>query len=759
LKKRLKIILWTLISLPLVLACMLVGALVFVIQYPGRVLTPQSLSWVASKLKPHGIDVSWSDLKVSANTPKFFQPELAFHWKNLHYSQGPATRPSLVSDLGSADFEASLDFRRFPPRLSVLGPIQVQDAAISLDTSSASSEPAGSPKKSGDIQFPSFLANTEIKPISIQISSWKVQPGLQGTLNVESHVEGDHSFWTVSGDEKTYGHFQFHAKTPWKSVSGPIDLDGQVNLLASAKFPKPVEMKLSGSTDEKLTQIHLLVDAKVRDPVNHVQNVALNACRLDLFRQDADTKKVLLAIDCPLFVTLDPFGFKQLSKVELENKMALVLKAKLRTDNYEKLMSSPLNADATLSLASYQPMKNEKGFKTFGKLTASGVAFLQQPYKKWKVDSKVDLKLAIGEFQDIVRLLDKSAYSVPAPFHVLRGRIDLAIKGDVSPESATLPLVLSTRLASYQQSLNIDNTGTLKVSREHIDLVLNSELSQVQLVLPHIDLKGLPKVFPDSRIHEFAQKSTTAKGALFTYKVHVQTKAEPVKILTNLASAPVPIHLNLQLNSGEKPLGEINVGQFPVDVFHRKATIQKFDLTLEEKKMPISGSVRVDNPQYTVYVAMKGTVDQPVFQFSSEPALGKQDIISVLLFGKTSSDLDSDQSDSVGNTGAAVSERTLGLASLYLLSATPIQSVGYDPATGSVSTVVTLGSGTSLMVAGNQSSAPTVGIRKRLGRNFSITTEVTNTGMDTSGSLLTNTTAAQTGAEAVAALLEWRHRY
>jgi hypothetical protein len=50
-----------------------------------------------------------------------------------------------------------------------------------------------------------------------------------------------------------------------------------------------------------------------------------------------------------------------------------------------------------------------------------------------------------------------------------------------------------------------------------------------------------------------------------------------------------------------------------------------------------------------------------------------------------------------------------------------------------------------------------VGVRKRLGKNFSITTELTSGGLDQSGSLAGSST--QNSQKAVAALLEWRHRY
>jgi autotransporter translocation and assembly factor TamB len=379
--------------------------------------------------------------------------------------------------------------------------------------------------------------------------------------------------------------------------------------------------------------------------------------------------------------------------------------------------------------------------------------------KNWKIKSNLDVNLAIAEFQDLVKILDKTPFAVPAPLRVLKGSIAFTAQGSVNPKQGTVPVQFHTKLKSAQQSLLIDNTGVFsftKIDRKtHMDLKMDALLTDIELTLPHIDLKGIPKVIPDSRIT--TKMATASRDAIFSYEIHVHTADKPIQIVTNLASAPLPIHVDVNLDSKGPPLGHIKVDAFPVDVFHRKVLVEKFDLDLEPKKMPISGTVKVTYPQYTVFVSMKGTADQPVFQFASEPALAQADIISVLLFGKTSDDLDADQSDSVGSTRAAVSERTMDLASLYLLSATPIQSVGYDPTTGTLSTTVTIGEGTSLNVAGGQGSLQTVGVRKRLGKNFSITTEVTSGGLDQSGSLAG--TNNQNSQKALAALLEWRHRY
>jgi hypothetical protein len=95
---------------------------------------------------------------------------------------------------------------------------------------------------------------------------------------------------------------------------------------------------------------------------------------------------------------------------------------------------------------------------------------------------------------------------------------------------------------------------------------------------------------------------------------------------------------------------------------------------------------------------------------------------------------------------AAAAGRGLDLASLYLLASTPVESVGYDPQTGAVSARFRIASGTSLNVSkSQQEDMESIGIRKRIGSNWSIVTQQGN--------------PADPTDKSVSALLQWSHRY
>ncbi len=86
--------------------------------------------------------------------------------------------------------------------------------------------------------------------------------------------------------------------------------------------------------------------------------------------------------------------------------------------------------------------------------------------------------------------------------------------------------------------------------------------------------------------------------------------------------------------------------------------------------------------------------------------------------------LTADQASSVGNTRAAVQNNALNLASMYLLASTPVESIGYDPITGSFNAKIKLADGTSVTVGTDFSQVNQLGFRQRLGSNWAINTYV-----------------------------------
>ena len=121
----------------------------------------------------------------------------------------------------------------------------------------------------------------------------------------------------------------------------------------------------------------------------------------------------------------------------------------------------------------------------------------------------------------------------------------------------------------------------------------------------------------------------------------------------------------------------------------------------------------------------------------------------VLLFGERLESLGGGEAESVGRTRAAIADRAVGLASLYLLTSTPVEMVSYDPETQAFSAEFRLGSGTSLSLGSDAESRGHIGFRKRLSRFWAITTDCARPS--------TGTPSSETSS--LSAFLEWSCRY
>ena len=130
---------------------------------------------------------------------------------------------------------------------------------------------------------------------------------------------------------------------------------------------------------------------------------------------------------------------------------------------------------------------------------------------------------------------------------------------------------------------------------------------------------------------------------------------------------------------------------------------------------------------------------------SSDPPLAESDIISVLLFNQTASELDSSDTSSVASTQSAVANRALGIFTILTLSSTPIEAVNFNPATGIYSARVKLGNGLTATVGTDWDKSQEVALRKRLGRNFVLSTVFQ--------------TDQATNEQSTKTLIEWFKRY
>ena len=385
---------------------------------------------------------------------------------------------------------------------------------------------------------------------------------------------------------------------------------------------------------------------------------------------------------------------------------------------------------------------------------------------RMRIRQRIDANVTVPRFEDLVAFLAGGPFAVPAPLAALKGglRASFTDRGDPSSDRIEFDYQARGDLSGEKQKLKFhvsgDGTAARLMTKERsIKARAAVTFDDVALQLPHLDALRMPKVTLDPRIksahskeaeRETAESRRHAEVAGSTSAVALELSvgtARPIMLYSDLAKTPVPVALDLKL---EKPpglvTGAVGVKSFDVEFFRRNATVDHLTLTFRpaSKLVGLDGLIKYKAAEAMISIRLLGTTDKPQVVFESDPPLGQSDIIAMLVFGKSPDELDADQAATVANSQTAMSDEAFGLASLYLFASTPIQFVGYDPATKSYTMKFRIPGGETLSINSDFDTTKSVQLRRRLSRHFAIVAEAVN---------------SQTEGNGVVTLLEWFTRY
>ncbi len=481
--------------------------------------------------------------------------------------------------------------------------------------------------------------------------------------------------------------------------------------------------------------------------------VAANGCEVAWHRQSNRSVQSEISADCGLWATLPLPSPVELPSLKPPLGFEGKLHAKFETSESPS-PSSHWKGDARLAVDAFRWSVAETG-PVIVTARASGIP--SEFPKGSEMEAHLETSIEVHDFRELVKLLDPSSLAIPAPANALEGKILVDARGNGDLHTYSIPFTARTELHSMNggpQRLNTKSRGEFRVEEGIPRVVASVELTDVAVALPRLNLERPPQLFPDSRITTRRQRLADSMERPFDYEVVLKTPpGHPIRVVTNLAKAEVPISLQIRLAEGEDPTGSVKIEQFPLRLFNRDAEIKSFKILLEpqirdygESKGTVDGVLQVNYTDYIVKVLVTGPMERPEIHLTSDPPLAEDQLYAVLVFGRPLEELDSDEGTSVGNVRAAVADGAVGFASLYLLAATPVESVGYDSTSGVFSAKVRLGEGTSLNVGGSETGLQRVGIRRRLTRHWTVTTDV-----------LSSTTGAND--RSVSAFLEWVNRY
>ncbi len=779
-------------GLLIAVTCLLVllgAGLLAIWERPSIVINPRTLVWAQRYAPKLGYELKWDSVKVEATSPSFWVKGLSLDFTGLSVK---AADGSLDGRFGKAEARVIADLAGFKLRLTEAGPVTILGGRLSLDPNRSLPKPdsKGSSSAAGQGFFPEWMASAHMNSIRIELDHWSLSmeegTDASGSLKLKN-LEGKKGWsWDAKVRERMTGSAAHWARIELKAETGlQQDWINPKNARARAigrfadgrRAEALLDVRRGRGEDELIYEVagnwfdhgRLAVlkthgklspnaisgelDATARRYNSFVPKLALQGCAYSFSRVADDRNQGDLKFDCPMAAAIDFPPVPGLPSLKVPTESHAKLQANLRT-SFPPSGDKPVKGDVRLDLGPmFTPLAEGSG-TIVAQLDGIPVQFPE----KWKLDTDVNVKLSVPKFESVVTELHTTRWAIPAPFNILVGNAEFGASGKVDLNRAKLPLYLRTRLLSKYQRVDIDGTGELVLenlihkNKQGVFQFL-VDLSDVQLALPRLSSTELPpRLVPDPRIVSFLKASKAAldeAAASFRYNVHVKTPgATPVRLTSNLAKSPVPVSLDLGFESGREMAGSVSIGGFPVEFFRRKAVVERFLVRFNpiDGRRILDGSIRVDYTDYTIRILVFGEADSPKIKLISDPPVAEDQLIAVLLFGKPLQELDPEQTESIGQTRSAIANQAVGLGSMFLLASTPIESVNFDPETRSFGAKVKLGSGTSLNVGQDQDAHGHVGVKKRLSRYWTITTDVARSTTTPSGS-------------SASAFLEWSNRY
>jgi hypothetical protein len=740
----------------LILVATLLLGLTCVLKWPSLIFNDRTLGWVANYARAKGISLSWTQWHLSIESLTFFEKHLTLEATDLCVG---LTDQTLHNCFHEVTVNATLSFLGLP-KLIEAGPVRLLGGTLDVRSGSQSSSEASA------IAIPEWLRKARLRPIFIDIEKLSLVLGdtlIRGRASLTGTADHRSATWSLSTDSEVrsqgtlFGGRGSVTLTSTRSIwdgpwEGHLDVRGKggkhdvVSVTASAKEHGEVALfrmvgkakiqgkegswAIEGQSDANNVKAH--IDGKARGIKKEITEVQINRCEVTL-KKTQPSPQANLSMNCPIHVSTSlpslPHGGPSMDFIRIFD---LALKADLNS-HFPPSLSAPLNGNVKVDLL---PIKNDL-LEGSGGVEFAVKGDLSRPPESLHLQTELKANVHLPKFESLVNLFARyPAWSIPEPINSLKGSVDVAVtgQGDLPWEMRVFPITATTRLKSPTQQVNLDSKGELKLTESKgqwtVHLGSRISLSDVRLVLPYLELDVPPRFLPDPRLSLPRAKKETAEGAvIFTYDLLVESPpAHPITLVSNLAKRPIPISVRIAVKSDTPAEITVRLDSFPVEVFRRQALVESFQVTTapNRKDLNIKGSLRVSYTDYTIHIQLSGTAANPDIQMTSSPPLNKNEILSVLLFGKRLQELESTETESIGSAKAAITDGAVSLASMYLLASTPVESVGYNPNTQMFTAKVRLADGTSLNIGSDFGNQSRLGVRQRLGPNWSINTYLLN---------------------------------
>jgi hypothetical protein len=630
-------------------------------------------------------------------------------------------------------------------KIEKIGPIKIINRYLTFHESKSPPEPEK--KSDSDKTWLRYVSiPPDLKVDDIDIQSPKVTLAGKDPVIISG---------VINGAESDHLHIEAHAKTATGLKANAL-VDTGFTLDGSNEFHAKLEASDNWTIDGELTgdvnwtklEGEVKGGLKIRKLIPWVDTLSVNHIELK--------RKGNLSLKADLQTRLEP-------KFNFQARSSALPKVSFNTD-----IDGKLNVVEKEGVFDYKILLgplSQKGIELQAHVEGK-YPFPKATKHRYGVD-KALVRLDVPKFGKLVHSLSLTSAAIPAPFSALRGKIHFqAGQSDANILNETLPVEFVTELNSKEQTVQTHSGGKVVFDRaaKKIKVEGESKVNLIRFTLPDLDvltpqpmlstdsrivsIKKIEKQIKEEKIESGEEEAPADSTVQVTWKVTTASNGIQVNYPVFHPYAPAEVVWNVSTgNANASSSGEIKLLPFGVEYLNRKARLKSLRYYLEpgEKIFHYDGELIVPKTDYTIFIHVFDQTGKPKVEFTSEPPLDQADIISVLLFNQTTSELTPDESGSVANTQAAVTNRALGLFSIWALSSTPIEAVNFNPSTKVYSARVRLANGLTASIGTDWENTQEVALRKRLGRNWVLSTSVQ--------------TDKETNTESKKTLLEWFKRF
>lgn len=353
---------------------------------------------------------------------------------------------------------------------------------------------------------------------------------------------------------------------------------------------------------------------------------------------------------------------------------------------------------------------------------------------------KLEINAIIAKFSKLVAELAKTNFAIPAPFNNLNGSGKLTAKLDSSLNLYKFPLTGTLDLDEQKYTqLKLAIDSNLELTKDFKPKKFTGEVlvKSLKFYIPDIDpLFGIPEVRGTDKISETITFTKKEKSSL-EYDFQIKTESINSIRIHNQFFEPYLSMSLLAKVSNDTSSFDIKVKDgSKIQYLKRQLEIKKIVLDKKKTSTLIDANFEYQASGYQIFLNIIGTIEKPRLILSSFPSLPREEIISLLLYNRKSNELTGFNRASVGSTENAISNRALGLFSIWAFASTPVDSVTYDSQTKTYNAVVSLPGGTSVMIGTDWDRLNNLSFRKRLSATWAVVTTFEPTETDSKETIM-----------------------